>query len=265
MSKRFNGDIFSKNFYKLRKGNMSQKELAGRLGVDTNTIRRWEKGKHIPSPDHLVNIADIFNISVEELVHWEIKSEKDIIRIPLENRGIYDSYQVTLEIGDVKDSGGIILPYVTPNNFTTNEYFKSAYDMDVEIQITGDAENLMEMIYLYDDALDEGIIEAATNILRVIVRAIMNGKILNPNKKAPLQDKLNYYIKALEMINHPAGRYYRAFSLIYTVMETDKTEDDNFTDGLLLMDELALEGNGLAIKYLEHIYSASDDENELNY
>ena len=245
---------------------MSQKELAGRLGVDTNTIRRWEKGKHTPSPDHLVNIAEVFNVSVEELVHWEIKSEDDGIRVPLENRGMYEAYQVTLEIGDVEKSGGIILPYVRTNNFTTNEYFKSAYDMDVEIELTGDTENLMEMIYLYDDALDEGLIEAATNILRVIVKAIMNGKVLNPNKKAPLQDKLNYYIKALEMINHPAGGYYRAFSLIYTVMETDKTKDDNFTDGLRLMDELAVEGNGLAIKYLEYIYSASDeDEDELNY
>ncbi|EHK2328112.1 helix-turn-helix domain-containing protein [Clostridium perfringens] len=256
MNKKFKIEIFSKNLYKLRKNTMSQKKLAEKLGVGINTIRRWEKGRNIPSSDHLVNIAEIFNVSLNELSYWELKSREDSIKSFLDNRSKYDAYQVNLEIGDIDGSEGIILPYVSPNRLTTNKSFKMAYNINMEFDVSGNYDNVMEMIYLYDDALHEGLIEVATNILRVIVRAIMYEKALRQNKKLSLQDKLKYYIRALETINHPAGGYYRAFSLIYKAMETDKTEEENFNDGLILMNELAYEGNGLAKQYLEYIYGS---------
>lgn len=262
MNKKFKIEIFAKNFYKLRKSTMSQKKLAEKLGVGINTVRRWEKGRNMPSPDHLVNIAEVFNVSVKELTYWELESKEDSIKIPLDNRGKYDAYQVNLEILDIEGTGGIMLPYVKPNGSTTNESFKMAYEINKKIDASGNTENIMQMIHLYDDALYEGLIEVAANILRVLIRVLMVGKVNNPNEKLPLQDKLNYYIKALEMINHPAGGYYRAFSLIYRIMETDKSEDENFSDGLILMDELAFEGNGLAEQYLNYIYSAESEKEE---
>lgn len=90
----------------------------------------------------------------------------------------------------------------------------------------------------------------------------MNSKVAAPDKPLPFQDRLECYMKPLEDIGHPAGGFYRAFVLIYGLMETDKTEDENWDDGLILMYKLANEGNGLAMQYVEYIESASSEDEE---
>jgi len=50
-----------KNLKTLReKANLSQTELAAKLGVDARTIRRWEDGKNIPHRVYLKMLNRIF-------------------------------------------------------------------------------------------------------------------------------------------------------------------------------------------------------------
>lgn len=48
--------------------NMSQAELGERIGVDPIVIERWEKGLCEPEMRYIIPLADIFEVSVEELL-----------------------------------------------------------------------------------------------------------------------------------------------------------------------------------------------------
>lgn len=53
----------------LRKNNnLSQEEFAHRIIVNRKTVSRWETGEALPSIDNLIQIAQVFNVSIDELV-----------------------------------------------------------------------------------------------------------------------------------------------------------------------------------------------------
>ncbi|MDR1703748.1 MAG: helix-turn-helix transcriptional regulator [Clostridiales bacterium] len=60
-----------------RKG-LSQEELASRLNVVRQTVSKWEKGLSVPDADMLIRVADIFEISVSELLGARLDNEEDI-------------------------------------------------------------------------------------------------------------------------------------------------------------------------------------------
>lgn len=57
------------------KMNLSQKELAEILNVNTSTIGLWETNKRFPSPETLIKIADCFNISMDILFAEDRKNK----------------------------------------------------------------------------------------------------------------------------------------------------------------------------------------------
>jgi transcriptional regulator with XRE-family HTH domain len=67
---------------KLReKKGISQKELANILNVSAGAVALWEVNKRCPSLESLVNIADFFNVSMDEFF---VNDRKNINYIPLE-------------------------------------------------------------------------------------------------------------------------------------------------------------------------------------
>ncbi|WP_407668782.1 helix-turn-helix domain-containing protein [Pectobacterium fontis] len=48
--------------------NLSQVRLAERLSVDPRVYNRWEKGVSAPHLETVVNIADVLQVSMDELV-----------------------------------------------------------------------------------------------------------------------------------------------------------------------------------------------------
>ena len=54
---------------------MTQETLALKLGVTRQTVSKWEKGISVPDADVLVKIADIFGVSVSELLGENNKNE----------------------------------------------------------------------------------------------------------------------------------------------------------------------------------------------
>lgn len=57
--------------YYLHMRNVSQKELAERLGISPSAVSNWTKGKNTPDIENLVAICKILNISVNELLGEE--------------------------------------------------------------------------------------------------------------------------------------------------------------------------------------------------
>ncbi len=67
--------MFPEKLVNLRKEKgLSQEELAQKLHVVRQTISKWEKGHSMPDAQLLLNLANILEISVEEL----LKGEKDM-------------------------------------------------------------------------------------------------------------------------------------------------------------------------------------------
>ena len=62
-------DIVAKNIHELRKkNNMTQLELAEKLNYSDKTVSKWEKGENSPDITVLVEIANIFGVSLDYLV-----------------------------------------------------------------------------------------------------------------------------------------------------------------------------------------------------
>lgn len=67
--------MFSQNLQKIRsEKNLSQEQLADKIGVSRQTISAWESGKASPELDKITTISKLFSVSIDELV-GEIKTE----------------------------------------------------------------------------------------------------------------------------------------------------------------------------------------------
>ena len=64
--------MFSENLIHLRKlKNISQEELAEKLNVSRQTISKWETGESLPDIEKTKLLAELFNVSIDDLVNFE--------------------------------------------------------------------------------------------------------------------------------------------------------------------------------------------------
>lgn len=62
---------------KLRKeNNLSQEELAERLGISRQAISKWERGEASPDTDNLIQLSNLYRISLDELLDIDVKTFK---------------------------------------------------------------------------------------------------------------------------------------------------------------------------------------------
>ena len=65
----FDADLFCANLSMLRRNaDMTQSELADKLNLTRQAVSRYEKGDSFPDISILVKIAEIFNISIDDLI-----------------------------------------------------------------------------------------------------------------------------------------------------------------------------------------------------
>lgn len=61
-------ELFSQRLKELREEKeLSQKEVAARLGVAVSTYANWEQGRRAPSIDDIFNLLSVFEIDANEL------------------------------------------------------------------------------------------------------------------------------------------------------------------------------------------------------
>ena len=64
----------SENLKKIRKdNNLSQEDLAEKLGVSRQSVSKWESGAAYPEMDKMLQICKIFNVNIDELLNQNIK------------------------------------------------------------------------------------------------------------------------------------------------------------------------------------------------
>lgn len=62
---------------KLRKqNNLSQEELAEKLGISRQAISKWERGDASPDTDNLIQLSNLYRVSLDELLGIDVKTFK---------------------------------------------------------------------------------------------------------------------------------------------------------------------------------------------
>ena len=52
---------------------LSQEDLAARLGVSRQAVSKWERAESSPDTDNLIALANIYNMSVDDILDSEIE------------------------------------------------------------------------------------------------------------------------------------------------------------------------------------------------
>ncbi len=59
-----------------KNNNLTQKELADKLGVTYQAVSKWENGKNIPDLGILKELSKEFNVDIDEILNGKIKNHK---------------------------------------------------------------------------------------------------------------------------------------------------------------------------------------------
>lgn len=95
--------MFKDNLVQLRKlQQMTQEDIADKLGVTRQSVAKWEAGESIPDLDKCKQLAEIFGVSLDDLANYE--SEENMgLGVPPKGKHIFG--MVT-----VGDKGQIVIP-----------------------------------------------------------------------------------------------------------------------------------------------------------
>ncbi len=95
--------MFGDNLIALRKyHNLSQEELAEQLGISRQTLSKYETGESLPDIEKCKMLADIFGVSMDDLVNFE-KSDHYGLGVPPKGKHMFGMVKVG-------DKGQIVIP-----------------------------------------------------------------------------------------------------------------------------------------------------------
>ena len=86
----FNGSEFWKRLKKVS-GVTKQKDIASVLHITENAISRWINKDQVPSIDHLIRLAEIYNCSIDYLLGIEEQKQKSFEKV-IKDLILYDYY-----------------------------------------------------------------------------------------------------------------------------------------------------------------------------
>ena len=107
--------MFKDNLIELRKLNgMSQDELADRIGVSRQTVSKYETGESLPDIEKCKRIAEVFPVSVDELINYERNNKNNLgLNVPPKGKHIFGMVKVG-------DKGQIVIPAEARKIFDIN-------------------------------------------------------------------------------------------------------------------------------------------------
>ena len=95
--------MFKDNLFQMRKFlQLTQEDIAEKLGVTRQSVAKWESGESIPDLDKCKQLADIFGVSLDDLANYE--SEENLgLGLPPKGKHFFGSVTVG-------DKGQIVIP-----------------------------------------------------------------------------------------------------------------------------------------------------------
>ena len=107
--------MFKDNLVELRKiHDMSQEELADKIGVSRQTLSKYETGESLPDIEKCKLLADVFGVSIDDLLNYDSQSNESMgLAVPPKGKHIFG-------IVKVGDKGQIVLPAQARKIFDIN-------------------------------------------------------------------------------------------------------------------------------------------------
>ena len=95
----------AKNIKKIRtESGMTQEDLAEKMFVTRQTISNWETGKSQPDIETLTELAEVFSVTVDDLISYEKNDEENMgYGIPPKGKHIFGMVRVG-------EKGQIVIP-----------------------------------------------------------------------------------------------------------------------------------------------------------
>ena len=172
----------SNRIYELRtqKG-LSQKELGAILGVSNKAVSKWETGTAIPKTETLIKLAEVFEISTEELLN---------MALPLQNT-------------QTKEEGIILNPINARMGKTLGEFRaeRGLYLKDVAEKIGVSEEELqaVEDSYLVPDEIAEKLVVAYNLPENNFAKPIYKSKIVTKKYFLKILIRLSIFLVKRKM------------------------------------------------------------------
>ena len=95
--------MFKDNLVQLRKAReMTQEDLAEKIGVSRQSVAKWEAGDSLPDIDRCRSIAEIFGVSLDDLTNYEPEDNMGL-SVPPKGKHIFGMVKVG-------EKGQIVIP-----------------------------------------------------------------------------------------------------------------------------------------------------------
>mgnify|MGYP000972191464 FL=1 len=106
---------FADNLIELRKyHNLSQEELAEKIGVSRQTLSKYETGESLPDIEKSKLLADAFGVSIDDLISYDKNKEDNLgLGVPPKGKHIFGMVKVG-------DKGQIVIPAKARKIFDIN-------------------------------------------------------------------------------------------------------------------------------------------------
>ena len=81
------------NLKRIRKdNNLSQEQLAEKLGVSRQAVSKWESGVSYPEMDKVIQICNLFELNINEFINEDIKEVKEKKEVQVRNNKYISSF-----------------------------------------------------------------------------------------------------------------------------------------------------------------------------
>ena len=106
---------FADNLIELRKyHDLSQEELAEKIGVSRQTLSKYETGESLPDIEKSKLLADAFGVSIDDLISYDKNKEDNLgLGVPPKGKHIFGMVKVG-------DKGQIVIPAKARKIFDIN-------------------------------------------------------------------------------------------------------------------------------------------------
>lgn len=117
-----------------KKNNLSQEELANKLGISRQAISKWERAEAAPDTDNLIKLARLYKISLDDLLLSDLELMKEIDKEIEENFNNNENFEILDD--DIKIIKGDKEIYIRSKNRPNQENGKEDKDKIIIIKRT---------------------------------------------------------------------------------------------------------------------------------
>lgn len=104
------------------KAGLSQKYVALTIGIKPSSVSLWESGNTFPSIDNLIKLADLYNVTVDELLgRSTARDEADYVGLTLDEKHVMRLYRDLSDAGKEALFGELLRLHATLHRGPTGE------------------------------------------------------------------------------------------------------------------------------------------------